>query len=44
MASYRVYGTLLNFPCGTAINVLASMRPAALDGDATAMIIGIAAA
>ena len=44
MASYRVNWTPLNVPCGTAITVLGSMWPAALDGDATAVAITATAA
>src|SRR5438874_186291 len=38
MASYRTYWTPLNGPCGAETAVRASMRPAALAGDATAVV------
>src|SRR5947207_11792477 len=44
MASCRAYWTPLNVPCGAATNVLASMRPAAQAGDATAVAIMTTAA
>src|SRR5262245_13646383 len=44
MASYRTYLTPLYVPCGIAITVFASMRPAARDGDETAAVTTTTAA
>src|SRR5262245_38078096 len=43
MAPHRAYWTPLNVPCGIAISVFPSMRPAARAGDAT-VVAAMAAA